>query len=131
MISVRNRADLRTALARLEAAQSCAAWDAIESLHALTASPYDFTIDLSASAAIGAPLVVARPRDPAWLGDLTPARARVARQLLAGLSNKAIARGLNLSVATVKDHVHAILSATGFRSRSELLSSALSARPRP
>jgi DNA-binding NarL/FixJ family response regulator len=50
---------------------------------------------------------------------LTPRQAEVLRLLLQGLPNKLIARQLNLSVETVKDHVAAVLRALGVSSRTQ------------
>jgi DNA-binding NarL/FixJ family response regulator len=55
---------------------------------------------------------------PAELG-LTPRQAEVLSLLLQGLPNKLIARQLNLSVETVKDHVAAVLRALGVSSRTQ------------
>jgi DNA-binding NarL/FixJ family response regulator len=60
------------------------------------------------------------PRDGAY-EELT-SREREVRHLVArGLSNKAIADELFISVKTVEKHVGAILRKTGLRSRSEVL----------
>ncbi len=50
---------------------------------------------------------------------LTPRQAEVLGLLLQGLPNKLIARELNLSVETVKDHVAAVLRALGVSSRTQ------------
>ncbi len=50
---------------------------------------------------------------------LTPRQAEVLALLLQGLPNKLIARQLNLSVETVKDHVAAVLRALGVSSRTQ------------
>jgi DNA-binding NarL/FixJ family response regulator len=50
---------------------------------------------------------------------LTPRQAEVMGLLLKGLPNKLIARELNLSVETVKDHVAAVLRALGVNSRTQ------------
>ena len=50
---------------------------------------------------------------------LTPRQAEVLTLLLQGLPNKLIARQLNLSVETVKDHVAAVLRALGVSSRTQ------------
>ena len=50
---------------------------------------------------------------------LTPRQAEVLSLLLQGLPNKLIARQLNLSVETVKDHVAAVLRALGVSSRTQ------------
>lgn len=51
--------------------------------------------------------------------NLTPRQTDVLGLLLKGLSNKLIARELNLSVETVKDHVAAVLRALGVSSRMQ------------
>jgi DNA-binding NarL/FixJ family response regulator len=50
---------------------------------------------------------------------LTPRQGDVLALLLKGLPNKLIARELNLSVETVKDHVAAVLRALGVSSRTQ------------
>ena len=50
---------------------------------------------------------------------LTPRQTDVLAQLLQGKPNKLIARELNLSVETVKDHVAAVLRALGVSSRTQ------------
>ncbi|MDP1648368.1 MAG: response regulator transcription factor [Rubrivivax sp.] len=50
---------------------------------------------------------------------LTPRQAEVLSLLLQGLPNKLIARQLNLSVETVKDHVAAVLRALNVSSRTQ------------
>ena len=58
-----------------------------------------------------------RPRSPAF--KLTPRQTDVLGLLLRGQSNKLIARELDLSVETVKDHVAAVLRALGVNSRTQ------------
>jgi DNA-binding NarL/FixJ family response regulator len=50
---------------------------------------------------------------------LTPRQTDVLSLLLKGLPNKLIARELNVSVDTVKDHVAAVLRALGVSSRTQ------------
>jgi DNA-binding NarL/FixJ family response regulator len=50
---------------------------------------------------------------------LTPRQTEVLQLLLRGLPNKLIARELNLSVETVKDHVAAVLRALGVNTRTQ------------
>jgi DNA-binding NarL/FixJ family response regulator len=50
---------------------------------------------------------------------LTPRQGEVLSLLLKGLPNKLIARELNLSVETVKDHVAAVLRALGVSTRTQ------------
>ncbi|MDQ2779969.1 MAG: response regulator transcription factor [Pseudomonadota bacterium] len=50
---------------------------------------------------------------------LTPRQTEVLSLLLKGLPNKLIAREMNLSVETIKDHVAAVLRALGVNSRTQ------------
>ena len=61
------------------------------------------------------------PAGPASLSalGLTPRQTDVMRLLLKALPNKLIARELNLSVETVKDHVAAVLRALGVSNRTQ------------
>jgi DNA-binding NarL/FixJ family response regulator len=59
-----------------------------------------------------------RLRDDDRFAGLTAREQEVAELLAAGLSNKAIAAELVLSVGTVKDHVHRILRKSGLSSRA-------------
>lgn len=55
--------------------------------------------------------LTARPTDPAIdRSSLTPRERQVVRLLERGMSNKEIARQLDIKLATVKNHVHNILS---------------------
>jgi DNA-binding NarL/FixJ family response regulator len=73
----------------------------------------------------GAPLGAAARPEPhqkmPTMADvgLTPRQSEVLSLLLQGLPNKLIARQLNLSVETVKDHVAAVLRALGVSSRTQ------------
>lgn len=51
--------------------------------------------------------------------DLTPRQKQVLALLLRGQSNKVIARALNLSVETIKDHVAAVLRSLNVSSRTQ------------
>ena len=59
------------------------------------------------------------------LGEHWPRLTRREREVLlwvgGGMSNKEVARGLGLSVGTVKQHVHKIFQKTGATRRSELV----------
>ena len=79
-------------------------------------------VDLEASARIGAPLVTVLPAAPA-LDGLTKRQRQVAELIIEGLSNRAIADRLGVSLFTVKDHVHAILKRLELPSRAALISS--------
>lgn len=111
--------------------QSASGVAALEPLQQLAASGMDFTIDLKATQNLGAPVILAQPSsDGVWREALTPRQQQVARAILNGQSNKQIARSLNISPATVKDHVHAILTRLGMRSRAELIATQLRGNPR-
>lgn len=79
------------------------------------------TVDFDAADVLGHPMVVLRPTsgvpDPT-LDTLTPREREVAGLVAAGLRNKDIAIALDITVATVKDHVHRILDKTGVDSRT-------------
>jgi DNA-binding NarL/FixJ family response regulator len=51
---------------------------------------------------------------------LTPREIEMARMLARGLSNKEIARELQLSIATIKNHVHAVLQKLQLGSRTQV-----------
>ncbi len=73
----------------------------------------------AAATANSAPSLADLPRlSMATLG-LTPRQTDVLSLLLKGLPNKLIARELNVSVDTVKDHVAAVLRALGVSSRTQ------------
>lgn len=61
----------------------------------------------------------AAPRAGMAALGLTPRQGEVLTLLLKGLPNKLIARELNVSVDTVKDHVAAVLRALGVNSRTQ------------
>jgi len=61
------------------------------------------------------PTITRRDADP----HLTPREIQTLRLVSRGLSNKEIAQELNLSVATVKNHVHAILGKLNLTRRGE------------
>ncbi len=80
------------------------------------------TVDYTHVHRLAAPLVVVRLQAEAapirsWAA-LTPRENEVARSLARGLPNKVIAHQLGLSVGTVKDYVHRILTKTGHTSRA-------------
>jgi two-component system nitrate/nitrite response regulator NarL len=53
--------------------------------------------------------------------ELTPRQSQVARLLERGLSNKEMARELDLSVGTVKHHVHGVLDRLGVDRRGQAM----------
>jgi DNA-binding NarL/FixJ family response regulator len=90
---------------------------------AATASPSVFqALPGAAAATPSQPLSSGRgvlPRSGAAALGLTPRQADVLELLLKGLPNKLIARELNVSVDTIKDHVAAVLRALGVNSRTQ------------
>ena len=60
---------------------------------------------------------MARPSGSSF--GLTPRQTDVLELLLQGQSNKLIARSLNLSVETIKDHVTAVLRTLNVNSRTQ------------
>lgn len=78
---------------------------------------HDLTVDLTGDPAV----VYATPRRHAAFSTLSPREQEVAKLIASGYSNPQIADALFISLGTVKDHVHAILSKTGFTSRSQVI----------
>ena len=79
-------------------------------------------IDVAASKVVGAPVVMIEPKvEEERLLVLTPRQRDVAMLIIEGLSNIEIADRLGISVATVKDHVHAILDRFSLSSRLALV----------
>jgi DNA-binding NarL/FixJ family response regulator len=82
------------------------------------------TIDFDAEDDRGVPLVVmcVRENSPARnaLTNLSVRELEVASLVAQGLANKQIAVRLQISLATVKDHVHNILSKSGVRNRAAI-----------
>ena len=70
----------------------------------------------------GKPGIIAKqPEDGTVLGaTLTAREEEVVRLIIAGESNKEIARSLNISLATVKSHVHNALTKFGLQRRGKL-----------
>ena len=82
------------------------------------------TIDFEASRQLGQPMVVLRLPVPSQPADSLKVLSRREREIVAliaeGLSNKQIARRLFIALATVKDHVHRILTKTDLPNRAAL-----------
>ena len=98
-------------------------WQALAPLSNLSAQGTDVSIDFSTEPLLGAPVIIARPAAaprPA-LARLTSRQTELLQAMARGLSNKAIARALGKSPATVKDHVRFVLSAFCLQSRSEVI----------
>lgn len=94
-------------------------------------------LDVDASHTIGAPLVVigeaankvteksdADAGLSKLLAGLTKRQSQVAELMIEGHSNPEIAGALGISLATVKDHVHAALSRLELKSRVALIKAA-------
>jgi DNA-binding NarL/FixJ family response regulator len=81
------------------------------------------TIDFQATADLGSPMVVVQvPEHKHSLpsADLSKREQEVAALIAQGLSNKQIAKRLHISQATVKDHVHRILTKTDLPNRTAI-----------
>src|SRR5690348_16207256 len=89
------------------------------------------TVDFQATRELGQPMIVLRVADGAMpsgqLDGLSPRESEVAALLAAGLSNRAIAERLCISLGTVKDHVHNILDKTGLPSRAAVIAAFMGA----
>lgn len=103
--------------------QSAGAFGVLGPLSGLAEDDLAVTIDMKASETIGTPVIVTRPasRSRQLFAPLTSRQKQVAELILAGQSNKQIARTLGISLGTVKDHVHAILQRLGQPSRAALI----------
>ncbi len=122
MLDKSSTANLKQALAGLTAeTASAGAWNAIPALSRLARGGIDLEIDLRASDIVGVPVVmVGRNVRPAnCLNRLTPRQRQVAGHIAEGMSNSQIADRLGISIATTKDHVHAILKRLGVSSRGK------------
>ena len=82
----------------------------------LSAEPVAIRIDLRDRD----PVVFVSPRPHPRFDALSDREREVATLVAAGFSNRQIADALFISLATVKDHVHAILTKTGFENRSRV-----------
>ncbi len=82
------------------------------------------TVDFEASRELGQPMVVLRtaaaPKLAKCLERLSKREREVAALVANGLSNKEIAKQLFISLATVKDHVHNILTTSGLANRTAI-----------
>jgi len=91
-----------------------------------TATPEQFnhTIHLLLAGGTSVPAEMMMPAGapdgaPPWLAALTPRESDVLRATARGLSNKEIARELDLAEVTIKLHLSAIFRKMGVRSRTE------------
>ncbi|MEW7007458.1 LuxR C-terminal-related transcriptional regulator [Lentilitoribacter sp. EG35] len=101
----------------------------IEALAPIAKPGMKLKLDVDASQTIGAPLVVidqaGQQADESQLfASLTKRQKQVAELIIDGRSNPEIADSLGISLATVKDHVHAILSRLELKSRVALIKAA-------
>ncbi len=91
------------------------------------------TVDFQASRDLGEPMIVVRlplaPVPAASLDSLSPREHEVAALVAEGLSNKQIGGRLFISLATVKDHMHHILTKTGLSSRAGVAAAVLGHSP--
>ena len=108
-----------------EAREDCLGAGAIAALSRVARPGLRVRIDLEASREIGAPLVtMSRDTGVELFEMLTPRQAEVAELIVAGQSNRDIAKALGISIGTVKDHVHAILQRLGMPSRQAVMAAA-------
>ncbi len=124
MMTDQDLGHLRAALRDLCAERrSCIPLTTLKSLGRIETRRFQITIDMRAIEVLGAPMVVAQalPGAAAILAHLSPRERDVVTLLVRGFSNKIIAGKLAISIATVKDHVHRILSKTGASSRSQIV----------
>ena len=119
-------AALKDALGDLgESSDGCLPAGAVAALAGVSRPGLRLRIDLEASRNIGAPLVtISREAGDELFAALTPRQSDVARLVVAGQSNRQIAEELGISIATVKDHVHAILQRLEMPSRQAVMAAA-------
>jgi DNA-binding NarL/FixJ family response regulator len=90
------------------------------------------TVDFAASRELGHELIVLRVPTQAerkpnpHLAALSTREAEIASQIASGLSNKQIAARMLITLATVKAHVHNILTKTGLPNRTAIAAALLS-----
>ena len=89
----------------------------IAEMAALSATAHEVEIDCDPA---GAFVYVTR-RPSVSLEVLSLREREVAMLAVGGFSNQQISSGLSISVHTVKDHMHSILTKTGLESRSQLI----------
>ncbi len=94
--------------------------EGLPALSRLAAAGTDVSVDFTTEESCGAPVIVAT-RAVHVPDGLTPRQTEVCKLIATGLSNKEIARTLGISVATTKDHVHAILQRLGLKSRTAIV----------
>lgn len=82
----------------------------------LAEQPMEVLVDRSGDE----PVVFVSPRPDPRFDALSGREHEVATLVAAGFSNRQIAEALFISLATVKDHVHAVLTKTGLESRARV-----------
>ena len=117
---------LATTLAQLGGAQRGVGFVPLMNLARQVPQATSITVDFSKSRQCAAPLVIVavrsdEPDELSW-NDLTPREKDVARLLATGLSNKVIARRLDITLGTAKSYVHRILAKTGISNRASFAS---------
>jgi len=96
----------------------------VDDLAASFPMPVVVEVDWDRSRAEGHPMIRIRTSSASRdlvLQRLSPRQRSVVRLLEEGLTNAEIAMRLGISIATVKDHVHAVLAQTGFKRRGALV----------
>ncbi|WP_421984321.1 helix-turn-helix transcriptional regulator [Roseibium sp.] len=103
----------------------------IKALSALSTGGRRLRVDLDASRTLGAPLVTVfeKPSVTALLAPLTPRQKEIALLVIEGKSNRDIAETCGISIATVKDHVHAVLQRLNLPSRGAVMAASRRAVP--
>lgn len=118
MLTDQEKMLLSDAMAALS--ENDAPWKSIAALTQLAQSGTDVSVDFTTRSTLGVPVIIAQRRAPVHSPLLTRRQNTVCALLADGKSNKAIARALGITPATVKDHVHAILKRLGLQSRAEV-----------
>lgn len=96
--------------------------DVLEPLIEIARPGVRVRLDVAASDVVGVPVVsVEKTAADDILAPLTARQRQVALLVIDGLSNRQIASQLGISIATVKDHVHAILVRLNLPSRVALI----------
>ena len=116
---------LKSAVTALGHADGALPADVLRPLMDLAKPGLRLHLDVSASDVVGAPVIsVERTTNSDLLAPLTVRQKEVAHLVIKGLSNGQIASELGIALATVKDHVHAILSRLEMPSRTTLIAAA-------
>lgn len=85
----------------------------------VTVAPLRVNGDVVGSIGIGVPLATASAPERLVFEDLTPRQHQVLRLLAEGLDTETIARRLGVAEETARNHIRALLRATGAHSRLE------------